>query len=102
MNECPICIEYAKFFKRDYESCEAVYHANHTCICGHLHSLSETCMKDCGCNKFISQEGMPALKTTLQTKRKLDPYTCDKCGIALIGEAKYCQDCFFTYARIPE
>ncbi len=63
-SNCPICEDYAKFFIRDYDSCYAVYHANHTCFCGHLHKSSETsCIEDnCSCTKFISQEGLPAIK----------------------------------------
>lgn len=63
--KCPVCESYAKFFIRDYEDCIAVYHANHTCVCGHLHDdRKETCEgKNCSCSKFISQEGLPELKT---------------------------------------
>lgn len=66
MEECPLCRKYADFFIRDYDSCHAVYHPNHCCQCGHLHDdRKEFCDggSECGCQTFISQEGLPAIKT---------------------------------------
>lgn len=65
--ECHLCRKYADFFIRDYDSCHAVYHPNHCCQCGHLHDdRKEYCDggSECGCQTFISQEGLPAIKTT--------------------------------------
>ena len=63
--DCPSCLEYAKLFDREYDDAYSVYHKNHCCICGHPHKQNEsTCInKQCGCTKFISQEGLPELKT---------------------------------------
>lgn len=71
--ECPLCRKYADFFKRDYGSCYTVYHDNHCCQCGHLHDdRKEYCEggENCGCQVFISKEGLPAIKskTTEVTK----------------------------------
>jgi len=65
VEKCPLCENYSEFFKRDYEDCYYVYHENHCCICGHLHDdRKETCEgENCDCTKFVSQEGLPAIKT---------------------------------------
>lgn len=54
---CSICEKYADFFIRDYESCYAVYHKNHVCICGHLHKIDEdSCIEqNCNCVNYQSQ-----------------------------------------------
>ena len=61
--ECPECLGLAKFFGREYGDAYYVYHKNHSCQCGHLHEINKlTCInKTCGCTKFISIEGEPAL-----------------------------------------
>ena len=63
--KCPVCIDYAKFFIRDYGSCYHVYHKNHCCTCEHLHDdRKEYCEggKECGCKLFQAQDGSSTIE----------------------------------------
>lgn len=72
--KCPVCVQYAEFFMRDYGSCYHVYHKNHCCTCGHLHDdRKEFCEggKECGCVEFTAQDGSPTTSKPKPSKFKL-------------------------------
>ena len=92
MPRCLLCVQYAKFFIRDYGDCFSVYHKNHCCICGHLHDdRKEFCDggEECGCVTFISQEGLPAIKakvTKFKNFKNGSPLVCEhQCGSITYG-----------------
>lgn len=93
LTECPICRNYADFFKRDYDSCEAVYHADHCCQCGHLHKSDEKFCEGGECDTFISMNGDPAIDepkakpaSRFRNFKNQDPLICEQqCGSITYG-----------------